>query len=234
MSDGTYEGWHRGDIIGLSDWYDSYIRETTPLLQAKADLDSDPANPLLQEAFKKVNERQIPKLNRLTHEFTALGGTAKLRALEGISQLRIVDEIEAKANTIAGAHAIASLPMSWDRDYLKRLLTLNIPGVAPAAVQGVVKLHQAYVEALRHLVELERKLEAHPEEKRLRTSFAVEMQAKQKKLEELKKQYDDQLPTIQALQSALSTARYPLNVEQAFVDIRVAIADTYGRFARRV
>ena len=234
LSGGAYAGWHQGDIIGLSDWYDSYIRETTPLLQAKADLDSDRANPLLQEALKKVYERQISKINRLTRQFKELGGMVKLRALEGISTLHIADVIEAKDKVVDEASSVARNPMSWDEKYLKPLLTLNLPGVTQADVKGVVKLHRDYVEALRHLVKLERKLEAHPEEKRLRTAFTEELVAKQKKLEELKKQYDDRLPTIQVLQAALNAANNPLNVEQAFVDIRAAVADTYGRFARRV
>ncbi len=68
------KGWDLAKIQKLSTWYDAYLKEVYPLDRAKRNLDADPENVILQKEFKKVVDKQIPKLNVLSKEFKATFG----------------------------------------------------------------------------------------------------------------------------------------------------------------
>ena len=76
-------GLDRDKIYRLNRWYDSFLKECLPLQEAKAALEADPENVILQKEFKKIADDKIHRLSSLSQEFkTKLGGKKSLQELE--------------------------------------------------------------------------------------------------------------------------------------------------------
>lgn len=144
--------------------------------------------------------------------------------LKMLSTLRIADTVERIDAFVAEADRTARLPMSWDRGFLSLLVPdkssplmqlkpngndplwpklLQQNGVDVKDVKSVLKLLNKYQAQTEKIMVLERKLEAHPGNDRLRRELMNELQSKTKALVSLKKEYDLLAPKIEGLQLAV-------------------------------
>lgn len=263
--------WNAVELRKLNTWYDSYMLESIPLVQAKEALDSDPENIFLQKEFKKILKQQIPKLSSLSKELNEkFGGWSRLRELDSaIAQYKnlMVTEsakITARLESTFSETQIKQLNkeledintslkmlnafkltdvilktdasiaeserqlLSWDSEFLKALtardsslteirspdgneLWSQFLKENKADVVSVIKLHQKYQNELQRIAELERKLEAHPENERLRLELLRELNNQEVKLRHLEGQYQTDLGKITNVQNALNRLDTELN-----------------------
>lgn len=73
--------WTQGAIQSFNEWYDPFHLTTNSLQMAKAQLEQDPENILLQRQFEKIFKQQFPKINQLNDEFKAKFGLQKVKDL---------------------------------------------------------------------------------------------------------------------------------------------------------
>lgn len=246
--------WTPSKVQRFSSWYDAFMYEAHPLKHAKAALDADPENRLLQEEFKKVVKAQIPKLSKLSKEFNekfkmvgvkslkeAISDYSLIKTNEIDALLRTLDEdiadtrrqrIERKITELSltvdllsqvnfskeiletnqfimEAERISRSQMSWDTDVIDRLLGSISPfqfvkkerketvwktiltenGLSAKECTAISKLYKGYQRELHKINDLERKLDAHPEDNELRRELIRELQNRRPKLRLLEAQY---------------------------------------------
>lgn len=74
--------WHAPEITKLSKLYDRYLEGYEAIHLAKAELDQDPNNRLLQEEFYRISSHHLPRLGAIIKELNKMGGMQRLKELD--------------------------------------------------------------------------------------------------------------------------------------------------------
>ncbi len=184
-------GWSANDIQELRVFFEGYHEQAHVLLLAKARLDEDPENIVMQKEFLKYYNRHIGKINRLTEQFQKKFGERNLNVLGPV-----IDKIRETDAQLISIGRRAEMPFSWEKGFLDiltdiktwlgKLLAIFLPkDIKYNQLRTLQHIFEEYRSKLSRLNELQARLDRHPASETAQKALLAELQSRAKELRAL-------------------------------------------------